>query len=384
MTYNLVSVILTIVVMFIGFLALEENIKIINANTLNVPVTHTQQYTLEFQESVAGIQVVEKDNLFIERSVEGFPVLYFRKFSTGVCLENECRPLLIILYWTVTGRYLGFELPQGEFLSKTEHEPFVKKEYEELNKLLSNSYSTLANFSLEELVEPVTNEEEVDGVSGATRSGILDYCVDGAVFTTYTLWHLVYGDTRRKIIDNTKSEMTPELLELILESNNKEDRKWALSNSNKFLETSKSIQDKIFDLIDKGDELSGFIIEGISQRYLEVDSIQEKFYSEFKTGPFSVKRAIIKKLSQSGYLTPTVKRELVLSLEKESNDRLIGEILDMLFSHGITEKELLRSLTSMLEHENIMVSHKTFSYLNGLNIKDREIEKRLKIYLSDK
>ena len=52
---------------------------------------------------------------------DGTPLHYFIELKEGVCFENECRPLDILLYWNITGRYLGFELLDGEYLSKYDH-----------------------------------------------------------------------------------------------------------------------------------------------------------------------------------------------------------------------------------------------------------------------
>jgi len=64
------------------------------------------------------------DTLFQIRSANGYPIAYYKKIFTGVCFDSECRMLDIVLYWNITGRYLGFELPEGEFLSKSDHQAF--------------------------------------------------------------------------------------------------------------------------------------------------------------------------------------------------------------------------------------------------------------------
>src|SRR3546814_5039171 len=64
----------------------------------------------------------------------GFPVAYYRKINTDVCFDGKCRMLKVSLYWNVTGRFLGIELPPGEFLSKSDHEPFTLSEYYRMNR----------------------------------------------------------------------------------------------------------------------------------------------------------------------------------------------------------------------------------------------------------
>src|SRR5690554_4970202 len=102
------------------------------------------------------------DTLFQVRSKDGYPISYFKKIYTGVCFDGECRMLDIVLYWNITGRYLGFELPKGEFLSKFDHEPFTDGEYERLHELLADLLSPLSMYTFNELApKPVLEEDEM-------------------------------------------------------------------------------------------------------------------------------------------------------------------------------------------------------------------------------
>src|SRR3546814_14154735 len=60
--------------------------------------------------------------------------------------------LKVSLYWNVTGRFLGIELPPGEFLSKSDHEPFTLSEYYRMHRLLDDPMSPLAAYSFKKLV----------------------------------------------------------------------------------------------------------------------------------------------------------------------------------------------------------------------------------------
>ncbi|MCP3928315.1 MAG: hypothetical protein GY705_04370 [Bacteroidetes bacterium] len=79
---------------------------------------------------------LSNDFLFEVKSKKNIPIHYFKHITTNVCFDNECRLLTITVYWSITGRYLGFELPKGEFLSKHDHEPFSNNEYKRLNDIL--------------------------------------------------------------------------------------------------------------------------------------------------------------------------------------------------------------------------------------------------------
>jgi hypothetical protein len=45
--------------------------------------------------------------------------------------------------------------------------------------------------------------EKIDGVTGATSVQIKNAVVEGAMYSTYTLWHLIHGRIRQKLIDYT-------------------------------------------------------------------------------------------------------------------------------------------------------------------------------------
>src|SRR5690606_20261779 len=75
-----------------------------------------------------GTRHIGQDTLFQAVTATGEPLVYYRHLIREVCFDGQCRLLNVLLYWDITGRYLGFELPAGEFLSKTEHEPFTTRE----------------------------------------------------------------------------------------------------------------------------------------------------------------------------------------------------------------------------------------------------------------
>src|SRR5690606_10087386 len=114
-------------------------------------------------------------------SKDGIPVSYYRKIITEVCFDDKCRLLKANIFWNITGRYLGVELPDNEFLSKTDHEPFTLAEYNRLNLLLADSLLPLGTLRYEDLVPPPTYAiGKFDAVTGATSKDVLEYVVQGA------------------------------------------------------------------------------------------------------------------------------------------------------------------------------------------------------------
>ena len=130
---------------------------------------------------IAYKDTLSDDSLYLVKTRVHIPIHYFKKIATEVCFDNQCRLLDITVYWNITGRYLGFELPDGEFLSKYDHEPFVANEYERLNELLADPELPLGNISFEKLIQiPEANADSVDGISGATTEDVSKIVVKGA------------------------------------------------------------------------------------------------------------------------------------------------------------------------------------------------------------
>ncbi|HYH56983.1 MAG TPA: hypothetical protein VD772_10250, partial [Anseongella sp.] len=191
--------------------------------TLELPVDTVYRYLMPEEDSIPN------DTLFQLRSAEGFPLAYYRKINTDVCFDGKCRMLKVQLYWNITGRYLGIELPPGEFLSKSDHERFNLSEYARMNRLLADSLSPLADYTFEELVPPAdelgtapantgVGGFAVDAVTSPTSPAMADHVVAGAAYTTYRLWHFVYGPTQDEVERLTEEALSQELLQKILES----------------------------------------------------------------------------------------------------------------------------------------------------------------------
>ncbi|GAA4431648.1 hypothetical protein GCM10023091_02680 [Ravibacter arvi] len=116
-------------------------------------------------------------------------IYWYRRLLTEVCLTGECRPIDIGIYWTGNGKYLGIEV-FGENLTKTDHSDFSEFDYRKLEAMLKDEWSPLREFLFDELVDP--KKDGVDATTGATKKVIADASVKDAVYTTYTMWHLIH------------------------------------------------------------------------------------------------------------------------------------------------------------------------------------------------
>ncbi|MEQ8648933.1 MAG: hypothetical protein RIC06_17215 [Cyclobacteriaceae bacterium] len=140
--------------------------------------------------------------------LEGYTAFIF----TPICEEDKCYAVEIDFFWDAIGRYNHYDTIPGSPLTKLEHEPFTPEEYEKLHQILSEPASVLANYKKEDLVQDI-EDEGVDGVSGATINEIRESVISGAVYSCYTLWHIVHGKVVDSIQSLTYSNLNDQLVE---------------------------------------------------------------------------------------------------------------------------------------------------------------------------
>ncbi len=321
------------------------------------------------------------DTLFQIRSANGHPISYYKKIYTGVCFDNECRMLDIVLYWNITGRYLGFELPEGEFLSKFDHEPFTESEYERLHGLLADLLSPLGMYAFNELApKPPVEEEEVDGITSATSKDILEYVVEGAAFTTYTLRTLVYGPIQNEVESLTREALSEDLVLKILESPDVGDKIWALSQVRNNLKLTPALRAAILDCIDDGNySLAERAVYAIGSDELESDTLQMLLLDRFYQTDYGLQKLILDKLEEAPQLDEKVTTDLAQHLKKWEG-ALLSNVLDLYIIQKVSDIETCRMVSGLLQNENRYISQKAFNFLESSGQSYEEMDQQLEVY----
>ncbi|MVM35444.1 hypothetical protein GO755_35815 [Spirosoma sp. HMF4905] len=326
---------------------------------------------------------IANDTLFQIRSKEGYPTAYFRKIKTSVCFDNKCRLLKVNLYWNSTGRYLGFELPKGEFLSKAEHKPFKPAEYERMSELLADPLSPLATLSYAELapqVKPVDKGNEVDGVTSATAKNVLAYVVEGAAYTTYKMWHVVYGPTQEDVVHLTEKSVSPAFILMILNSPDLTDKIWALNHIRGFVPLTPELQQALFAFISPTDyNLAERAINALSADDLRASAIQRLLFAKFSESNYALKKRIISKFSEATILDAGVKKAFAEQLTS-LNSELVSNVLDLFRKNKVADSETCRMVAQLLGNTNQLIAQKAFAYLKSTPVSDTLIEKQMKDY----
>lgn len=150
--------------------------------------------------------LLEHDLYLLSDSL-GDPQLFYADILTPVCIDGVCKPVFIELYWDLTGGYAGYGIYQDKPLTKFDHDEFLPGDYKKMDQLLADNNSVLRRKELSDLFDEQPTEvkkiefqgEELDAVSGATKKEIKESIVEGALYSCYTLWHLIHGEASQKI-----------------------------------------------------------------------------------------------------------------------------------------------------------------------------------------
>ena len=322
------------------------------------------------------------DSLFLRQTSEGTPKSFYQHYSTGVCFDNQCRPLDIILHWSISGRYLGFEMPKGEFLSKTDHDPFTQKEYLQLNEILSNADLPFKDIKYHELMnQPESSTESADAISGATSERIKDIVVKNAAYTTYKLWKLVYGESQKFIEQYTEKHLNNSNLLTVLNSQDRDDIFWGLTRMKDTLSFSIPIKNRLLSLIQSDDYyLSYNAVHAIPKTYLnDSDFLENLFLSYLNTSDASTKNVIFSKLKAA----PGLSQNLVVKSRQTiptMTPQEISSVLKLYEKHHINDLETCKVLVGILENKNNYISKKAYDFLIKIQTDDEFIAERLKAY----
>ncbi len=158
--------------------------------------------------------------IYLAEADDSLPDYYYCDLKTPICLENLCNPIEIRLEWDLIGNFRNYREVIGKEITKFDHEPFEQKDHEQLKKILSDRESMLQDYLIEDLVDTTVKvySAEIDGLTAATSSTISDKLVPGAIYTCYTLWHLVNGEIADRIRSNTEALLDTRLKKKMLMS----------------------------------------------------------------------------------------------------------------------------------------------------------------------
>ncbi|MEX2335973.1 MAG: hypothetical protein WD555_01725, partial [Fulvivirga sp.] len=230
------------------------------------------------------------------------------------------------------------------------------------------------------VIKPDHIAAEVDGTSSATSPAVLAHVVDGAVYTTYQLWHLIHGAAKEEVQHLTVELLSPALISQILESPNQTDIMWALNHINGYIGLTPELQDKIIQFINNDNySLGERAINAINPIELRSDTLQLLLLGKFNSTNYSLKKLIIDKIKKAPELNDRVKMNLANSL-KDLNGEILSRVLETFKEHKVAQPGIYQQIAELLQKDNYFISKDAYDFFEDVDIKDKEIKKLLRKY----
>lgn len=350
----------------------EKCRRYFNDNFDHPLVDHVEKVFFQFKDTIPN------DTLYVCYSNKGLPLATYRDICTGVCDSGECKIVRIKIYWTITGRYLGYIVAPLDELTKKKHIPFCESDYRLLHHILSDSLSLLSRYSLHGL-----SAQNVDGISGATIPDLTKYIVPDAAYTSYTLWHLVYGTTRDSLNILNRQLVTVSLLDSLFKHDNWYDRCWALKMApscgcpiNRFIP-------QIIEML--GSENYWTVSNALNfiDSFQLPDSIyQAKLFQISQSNNFNLKRLALNRIQMLESLDMRVAKRMIQQLSSES-PYMINSILSALENKYHPTETEIETISSLLRDNNKKVANNAYSYLKNMPYKKKWLVKKLNQFLKE-
>ncbi len=158
------------------------------------------------------------------------PVGYEADLNMAVCDDKLCANVYLKIFWDLAGNYTRFDTISGKALTKFDHKPFTDADYKKLDQILKDQNSMLRILEKNELIDKSIKlrATTVDAVTGATPATVKNAVVEGAVYSSYALWHFVNGPVKDSIRSFTLRIYSEKMASQMLESNNFETQLFAL------------------------------------------------------------------------------------------------------------------------------------------------------------
>lgn len=299
---------------------------------------------------------------------QGNPLLFYSNIHTPVCIDGSCKPMYIEIYWNLVGDYVGYGVFQEELLTKFDHELFENADYERLHTLLLDNNSILKRKQLSDLfdvnakpAEKITYQgKEVDAVSGATKKEIKESVVEGALYSCFTIWHLVHGEVRNEMRRYTDSIYSPELARYFLNSSYEAYQLYAIQQMDSLM-MAQSLP-RLLEICAGAKPLTRiYLLKKLPRSLWRRRVIKEKLYPAFAELDVNTQTLLLKKLE---YADPTVVEEL-----SEQGAEMTKNQLKMYLAHLRLQPKPLQptikaNLQSLVESQQHPYGYLVADFLN--------------------
>lgn len=318
------------------------------------------------QDTAYGDEI--KHQLRLLSNQRGEPKLFFSEIETAVCADGECKLANIKVYWNLLGNYVGYAISPELPLTKYEHDPFEKEDYTKLHQLLLDDNSILKRRKMSDLVDKVpvsyssfTYSNNIDAVSGATKTEIKESVVKGGLYSCYTIWHIVHGEVKEKIKEYLDSIYTDQLTNYFLNTGYRDYQEYALKVLPR--EEYKQYSEQITSIFKTTNALTkAYILKKIPNQVLSDQNITKELYNTFSDIGINTRTFLIKKLINAHPSAVEITSEYLHEMTKNQ----LKLYLDYLHHHpGFVNKSIKLNLKKASKKKNYTYSYLIKEYLKN-------------------
>lgn len=306
----------------------------------------------------------------------GLTIWFARFFYKDICISGSCRMAKFWIFWDGTGNYLGYRLNENNPLTKSDHVDFQPDDYLKLHNILADTVSILKNLKYADLaieVDDKNNEEKsilnVDAFTQATPPALSKYVVKDAVFTCYTLWQTVYGETKIAIDEMLEKRVDSGYMSKLFNGSNVQ-KLFALEIAARNSLIFQEYEARILRMITSEEkELSEKSLTVIPSLYLQSTENQIKLVELLNESLSQTRYEIIYKLQKLEHVSP---KATILLLDRfDTEKHSVGELNQILriiskqmIQYSNVEKELIRkNLSELMNSPNPYITKIIKSFL---------------------
>lgn len=327
-----------------------------------------------------------KDSILLEVNLvydtADLPAYYQCWVLSPVCDDGLCRLVELDVHWDLLGNYRRFVVPEGKPLTKWDHLEFTEDDYLKLHEILGDERSLLGTVSeVGDLFEQDTKKvsEKVDAVTGATKETVKKAVVDGAVYSSYTLWHLVHGEISDGISSRVPDIVNDDLLSKFLRSDHYPYQYYAVD----YLVDHGEITNHLDELQHMLRRADSFVARATLKEIVGVVHTEKRFQmflvDWLKSADYYTQQSIFKTLS-SNELYPEVLESLTSDTDPY-NERQMLQIIDIVDrQYGNVSRKTLKNLNGFISDERQVISDASLALLGKLADNDAFAKKILKKY----
>ncbi len=296
----------------------------------------------------------------------GLPIWFGRHIFKDVCISGVCKMIRIWLFWDGTGNFLGFQIPKGDPLTKSDHTKFAPTDYEKLKTILGDTALILGDLKQEDLIiipdsiDPY-KAYEVDGYTAATQPALAEVVVKDAVYSCHTLWHTVYGPVQNAIHEILEERLNEKFLAKMFHSQNPNCVLWAIQSVEKFSEYHKAFYPQILQCLkSENPVLANQALNYFQPSLLSDKLIQNQIVQVMPEAAVSIRYEILWKFIGLKKVDNQVVLQLLEMFEQETLEiGTLNLIYKLVSSEHLKNKEITLVLNTISEHENGYVRNLT-------------------------